>query len=256
MVDKCPKWHVPTYDEIFILQAGHALFHTPSLLHRQGQLVQASSKVAVTPVTAPPPPNPTKNCQFPSLPLFKKSSSQFEDSFTSQRLILRRTQPCGLSIDSHEIHPPRPRPLHPRLLKRQLRHQKGLQLLLLLRKTCRRLLWQRRQVLQDRHSRSLILLYSCDRPSKVHASPRALFLAQHSPPSEHHYSTRIPKLEAPDRLEHWPLKASRSLGGIIEDAAAADPKALSNQASVPLKHLELRNSGLTRATLFGCRFDT
>ena len=58
--------------------------------------------------------------------------------------------------------------------------------------------------------------------------------------------TRIPKLEAPDRLEHWPLKASRSLGGIIEDAAAADPKALSNQASVPLKHLELRNSGSTR----------
>ena len=126
-------------------------------------------------------------------PLFKKSSSQFEDSFTSQRLILRRTQPCGLSIDSHEIHPPRPRPLHPRLLKRQLRHQKGLQLLLLLRKTCRRLLWQRRQVLQDRHARSLILLSSCDRPFKAHALPRALFFDPHvplrAPPS------RIPAIE-------------------------------------------------------------
>jgi hypothetical protein len=58
--------------------------------------------------------------------------------------------------------------------------------------------------------------------------------------------TRNPKLESPDRLEHWPLKASRSLGGIIEDAAAADRKDLSSQASVPLKHIELRNSGLTR----------
>jgi hypothetical protein len=56
--------------------------------------------------------------------------------------------------------------------------------------------------------------------------------------------TRIPKLEAPDRLEHWPLNASRSLSCITEDAAAADPKALSNQASEPLKHLELRNLGL------------
>jgi hypothetical protein len=57
--------------------------------------------------------------------------------------------------------------------------------------------------------------------------------------------TRTPKLEAPDRLEHWPLKASRSVGGLIEDAAAADRKALSTQASARLKHLELRNSGQT-----------
>jgi hypothetical protein len=33
------------------------------------------------------------------------------------------------------------------------------------------------------------------------------------------------------------------LGGILEDAAAADRKALNNQASAPLKHLELRHSG-------------
>ena len=51
-------------------------------------------------------------------------------------------------------------------------------------------------------------------------------------------------MEAPDRLEHWPLKAFRSLGGIVEDAAAADREALSNQASAPLMHLELRNPGL------------
>jgi hypothetical protein len=43
-------------------------------------------------------------------------------------------------------------------------------------------------------------------------------------------------------LEHWLLKAFHSLGGILKDAAAADRKALSNQASAPLKHLELRNS--------------
>jgi hypothetical protein len=55
--------------------------------------------------------------------------------------------------------------------------------------------------------------------------------------------TRTPKLEAPDRLEHWPLKASRSLGGILKDAAAADRNALNNQASAPLKHLEHRHSG-------------
>ncbi len=55
--------------------------------------------------------------------------------------------------------------------------------------------------------------------------------------------TRTPKLEAPDRLEHWPLKASRSLGSIKQDAAAADRKALSDQASAPPKRLELRNSG-------------
>ncbi len=55
---------------------------------------------------------------------------------------------------------------------------------------------------------------------------------------------RIPKLEAPDRLEHWLLKASCSLGSIVEDAATADPKALSSQASAPLRHLELRNPGL------------
>ncbi len=60
---------------------------------------------------------------------------------------------------------------------------------------------------------------------------------------------RTPKLEAPDRLEHWPLKASRSLGGIVEDAAAADREALNSQASAPLKHLELRNSGLTMQPL-------
>jgi hypothetical protein len=57
--------------------------------------------------------------------------------------------------------------------------------------------------------------------------------------------SRTPKLEAPDRLEHWPLKAFHSLGGIIKDAAAADRKALSSQASAPLKHLELRNSDLS-----------
>ncbi len=113
------------------------------------------SNAAVTPTPSPPPPNPTNNHGFPSLPLSKKSSSQFEDSFSSQRLFLRRTQPCGLSIDTHEIHPPRPRPSLPRLHKCQLRH-KGLQLLLLLRKTRRRLLWQRRQVLQDRRPRPLI----------------------------------------------------------------------------------------------------
>ena len=114
------------------------------------------SNAAVTPTPSPPPPNPTNNRGFPSLPLSKKSSSQFEDSVSSQRLFLRRTQPCGLSIDTHEIHPPRPRPSHPRLLKRQLRHQERLQFLLLLRKTRRRLLWQRRQVLQDRRPRPLI----------------------------------------------------------------------------------------------------
>ena len=57
---------------------------------------------------------------------------------------------------------------------------------------------------------------------------------------------RTPTLEALDRLEHWPLKASRSLGGILEDAAAADLKALSNQASAPLDHLECRNLSWTR----------
>jgi P-type Cu2+ transporter len=61
---------------------------------------------------------------------------------------------------------------------------------------------------------------------------------------EHVRLSQTPKLEAPDRLEHWPLNASRSSGGIVEDAAAANRKALSNQASAPLKHLELRNSGL------------
>jgi predicted enzyme related to lactoylglutathione lyase len=57
------------------------------------------------------------------------------------------------------------------------------------------------------------------------------------------HSTRIPTLEAPDRLEHWSLNAFQSLGGIIKDAAAADRKALSNQASAPLTHLECRNPG-------------
>jgi hypothetical protein len=55
---------------------------------------------------------------------------------------------------------------------------------------------------------------------------------------------QTPNLEAPDRLEHWLLNASRSLDSILKDAAAADRKALSNQASAPLKHLELRNLGL------------
>jgi hypothetical protein len=49
--------------------------------------------------------------------------------------------------------------------------------------------------------------------------------------------------EATDRLEHWLLNASRSLDSILKDAAAADRKALSSQASSPLKHLELRNLG-------------
>jgi gluconolactonase len=57
--------------------------------------------------------------------------------------------------------------------------------------------------------------------------------------------TQTPKLEATDRLEHWLLNASRSLHSILKDAAAADRKALSTQASAPLKHLELRNLGLT-----------
>jgi gluconolactonase len=57
--------------------------------------------------------------------------------------------------------------------------------------------------------------------------------------------TQTPKLEATDRLEHWLLNASRSLDSILKDAAAADRKALSSQASAPLKHLELRNLGLT-----------
>jgi hypothetical protein len=34
------------------------------------------------------------------------------------------------------------------------------------------------------------------------------------------------------------------LDSILKDAAAADRKALSSQASSPLKHLELRNLGL------------
>jgi hypothetical protein len=38
------------------------------------------------------------------------------------------------------------------------------------------------------------------------------------------------------------LKASRALGGIPEDAAAADRKALSIPVTAPLKNLELRNS--------------
>ena len=58
-------------------------------------------------------------------------------------------------------------------------------------------------------------------------------------------STQTPKLEATDRLEHWLLNASRSLDSILKDAAAADRKALSSQASSPLKHLELRNLGST-----------
>ena len=62
-------------------------------------------------------------------------------------------------------------------------------------------------------------------------------------PNPYSQLTRNSKLEAPDRLEHWQLKASRSLDSIVEDAAAADPKALSHQASAPLKHLELRNPG-------------
>jgi hypothetical protein len=53
--------------------------------------------------------------------------------------------------------------------------------------------------------------------------------------------TQTPKLEATDRLEHWLLNASRSLDSILKDAAAADRKALSHQASAPLNHLELRN---------------
>ena len=55
---------------------------------------------------------------------------------------------------------------------------------------------------------------------------------------------RNPTLESPDRLEHWSLNAFHSLGGIVKDAAAADRKALSNQASAPLTHLECRNPGL------------
>jgi hypothetical protein len=51
-------------------------------------------------------------------------------------------------------------------------------------------------------------------------------------------------------LEHWLLKAFHSLGGILKDAAAADRKALNNQASAPLKHLELRNSGLFDSGFF------
>ena len=58
---------------------------------------------------------------------------------------------------------------------------------------------------------------------------------------------QTPKLEATDRLEHWLLNASRSLDSILKDAAAADRKALSSQASSPLKHLELRNLGLAVA---------
>jgi hypothetical protein len=53
----------------------------------------------------------------------------------------------------------------------------------------------------------------------------------------------MPTLDAPDRLEHWSLKAFHSLGGILKDAASADWKALGNQASAPLKHLECRNPG-------------
>ena len=58
--------------------------------------------------------------------------------------------------------------------------------------------------------------------------------------------TRTPTLEAPDGLEHWSLNVFQSLRGIIEDAATADRKALSDQASKPLKRLEDRNPGLTR----------
>ena len=54
-------------------------------------------------------------------------------------------------------------------------------------------------------------------------------------------SSQTPKLEATERLEHWLLNASRSLDSILKDAAAADRKALSHQASSPLNHLELRN---------------
>ena len=43
------------------------------------------------------------------------------------------------------------------------------------------------------------------------------------------------------------LKALHSLGCIIQDGAAADRKALSSQASAPLKHSELRNPAFTRS---------
>jgi hypothetical protein len=41
--------------------------------------------------------------------------------------------------------------------------------------------------------------------------------------------------------------ALRSLDSIIQEAATADRKALSSQASAPLKHLELQNPGSNRS---------